>query len=73
MNESREKVDVQRAHSALRADFWNINPCIRDRLVARLRHRISAIILMVLNSRRVSSWGLFGIRAIIPNNEVHDP
>jgi hypothetical protein len=29
MNESREKVDVQRAHSALRADFWNINPCIR--------------------------------------------
>jgi hypothetical protein len=38
MNESREKVDVQRAHSALRADFWNINPCIRDRLVARLRH-----------------------------------
>ena len=27
------------AHSALRADFGNINPCLRDRLVGQLRHR----------------------------------
>ena len=27
------------AHSALRADFGNINPCLRDQLVVRLRHR----------------------------------
>ena len=27
------------AHSALRADSWNINPCLMDRLVGQLRHR----------------------------------
>src|SRR5262249_36295314 len=27
------------AQSALRADSWHIHPCLRDRLVARLRHR----------------------------------
>ena len=29
---------VAYAHSALRADSWNISPFLRDQLVGRLRH-----------------------------------
>ena len=33
-----ETVLLERGQNALRADSWNINSCLRGRLVGRLRH-----------------------------------
>ena len=51
------------AHSALRADSWNLNPCLRGRPVVRLMRRCSGL---RTKQARLANRSLFGL-AIIAN------